>query len=445
MKRVLLAAAIIAAAATSVRAADIDRTADGYTYFNRPGSDVAAHAVAVLDCRRKAGRMHQPDTMGDVMATSLAGAIAIAIVKGVAQAAADHTGRMVNVENCMVVKGWRVVALDPAEGASLAALDNKVKEDRLKDWVGAAEPHGAVVRTFANDAIDDLATGMFDKAKHSANTALSTDAVLNEPKDQKKAEAPDPKPEDVPLPSMKKSARPPKPLKPDQLGGIPADSALIVVNIEGAGAMALTFERVGPDEHTPAWVDGRPASFTVAQPAKAFAKAGQSPGTAVAFAVPPGRWRLATWTGGLFTVSLCMGAPAFDVAAGEVVYAGSFNPNGKGEPFGPMMGLEPAKALFPSLSGLSDKVRDANYVNGVTGACGGAYLYALEIPGQPFVDGYAMGSRAAPPAPAPATLQPTAAPGPATDQPPPTAPAPVSTPTPAPASAPATSSAAPAA
>jgi len=395
--RSLLVAALFAAAAAPAVAADLDRTSDGYTYFNRPGADMAALDTAVLDCRKRAASMHQPDTMGAVAVPGLAGVLAVMIVKGVSQAMADHTGRVVNIENCMVVKGWRVVALDASEGLTVSALDQGPRAAWLKQWIGATDPRGAVVRTFANDAAGSLASGMFDKAKHAANTALSTEAAIKDSKDQAADDPVAPPATARPgLPSMKKSARPPKPLKPEALGGVPKDSALIVVNVKGAGGMILGFERVGPDASTPAWVDERPASFAVAQPVKAFAKAGSISGTTVAFAIPPGRWRLSSWTSGVFTVSFCMGAPAFDAAAGEVIYAGAFNPNGKGEPIGPDMALEPAKAMFPALSGLADKVRPAAYVNGVVGACSGAYLYALELPGQSFADGYTMGSRAWP-------------------------------------------------
>ncbi len=96
-----------------------------------------------------------------------------------------------------------------------------------------------------------------------------------------------------------------------------------------------------------------------------------------------------------------------------MVYAGSFNPNGKGEPIGPDMTLEPAKAVFPALSNLAEKVRAASYVNGVLGACSGAYLYALELPDRSFVEGYLMGSRSQPGASA-ASAHASAAPAAAT-------------------------------
>ena len=59
------------------------------------------------------------------------------------------------------------------------------------------------------------------------------------------------------------------------------------------------------------------------------------------------------------------------------------------------MDLAPAKAAFPPLSPLGDQVKPVSWVNGVQGPCEGAYAYVLELPDRPFVDGYALGSRAA--------------------------------------------------
>jgi hypothetical protein len=114
------------------------------------------------------------------------------------------------------------------------------------------------------------------------------------------------------------------------------------------------------------------------------------------FAVPPGRWKIAHLSAGLFTVSLCLGAPSFEVAAGDVVYAGAFDPASATNKIGPEMTLEPYRAVFPALSGLGEKMRPASYVNGSTGQCYGAYMYALETNGSAFAEGYALGSKALP-------------------------------------------------
>jgi hypothetical protein len=425
MRKFYLAVAV-AAAATPVYATDLAKSSDGYTYFNKPGAQVAVHDADVRDCKVKAGRLHQPDTSPPVYAPGLAGAIGAAIGKAIVMAMNDAKARPVNVENCMVVKGWRIVALDPVAGEAADKLETAAKVARMTPLIGAAEPEGTVVRVFANDAASNQTAGMFSPARNTIKSALSVDAMGDPPESDKPT-----KEKPAPAPKLAKSARPPAPLKAEQLGEIPADSALIVVNVQGTGAFSVAFERDGPDAKTPAWADGRPASFTASQPVKATATAGGAQGTTLVFAVPPGRWKIAHLSAGLFTVSLCLGAPSFEVVAGDVVYAGSFDPASATNAIGPEMTLEPYRAVFPALSGLGDKMRPASYVNGSTGQCYGAYMYALETTGRPFAEGYALGSKALPAPPV------TAATAPAPEA---VAPAATSTSTPA-AAAPAAASA----
>ncbi|HWF76158.1 MAG TPA: hypothetical protein VN694_03190 [Caulobacteraceae bacterium] len=425
--RTLWLAAMAAACATSAGANDITKSSPGYTYFNRPGADFAAHDADVAECRKIAGRLHQPQAQTTVVAAGgVYGAIGVAIGMAIAQAVSDARAHPTNVENCMVVRGWRVVAVDKAEGEALAALDKQARLDKVGAWIGADPPHGQVIRAFANELATDPPGAVFAPSANFGSTALSADLAVKPHEAAKTAQA-------APAPSMDRSARPPKPLKAQDLGGVPPGDALIVVSVAGTGQISLGFERVGPDLDTPAWVDGRPGSFVVKQAVKSFASANGGSGQLLAFAVPPGRWRLAYEENGQMAVSFCLGSPAFDVAAGDAVYAGTFDPTGLGQPD---MTLDAAKAIFPALSGLGDKLRSADYVNGARGVCQGAYAYALELAGRPFIDGYAWGSRGLPATGAPAV----AAAAPPTAAPPANAP-PANAP---PASAPPVAAAAPA-
>ena len=420
--RTLWLAALAAACATSAGAADITRSSPGYTYFNRPGADFAAHDADVAACRKVAERLHQPQAQTTVVAAGgIYGAIGVAIGMAIAQAISDARAHPTNVENCMVVRGWRVVSVDKDEGAALAALDKQARLDKINAWIGAAAPHGEIVRAFANELASDPPSAVFAPSVNFGSTALSADLSVKPHEATKLAPT-------APTPYMAKSARPPKPLKAQDLGGVPAGDALIVVSIAGSGQVGLGFERIGPDADAPAWVDGHPGSFEVKQATGAFASANGGQGLMLAFAVPPGRWRLAYEANGQMSVSFCLGSPAFDVAAGDVIYTGAFDPGALGHPD---MTLEPAKAIFPAISGLADKVRPANYLNGTQGVCQGAYAYALEIAGQSFVDGYAGGSRGLAAAPAQTAVaapaaadQPAGAVAPAPSEPAAAAPAP---------------------
>ncbi|MCX7357476.1 MAG: hypothetical protein NT015_04930 [Alphaproteobacteria bacterium] len=111
--------------------------------------------------------------------------------------------------------------------------------------------------------------------------------------------------------------------------------------------------------------------------------------------VPPGRWRVTsiTQTSGfdyaVYITDFCLGAPSFEVRAGEAVYAGSFTQRGA---FGPDMDLTAAQADLAEVPAIASRLRAASYINGATYPCGGTYIYALEVPGAPFSEDYAYGS-----------------------------------------------------
>jgi len=423
MHRIWLAALLAATAVAPAWAgAKLNETSAGFTYYNKPGANLIAHDTDVAVCRNLASATYQPLPRTTVVVQGgVYGLIGVAIGEGIASQILSHRGHLVNIENCMVVKGWRVVALDQTEGQALADGDKKSRTEKVRDWVGAVTPHGTIVRTFNNDALD-RGTVMF-LAANPAGHPLSTDATVKipEPDRQPESEAELNAPE-------KPIIKPLRPLKPEELGGVPAGSALIAVTVSGVGDNRLFFQRVGPKADTPAIADGKPADFTVAQAYQSFAKAGEAGGTTVVYAVPPGRWRLAAMSAGEFSVNFCMGAPSFAAAAGDVVYAGAFDMDSK--TLTPDMTLAAAKGVFPGLSTLGDKLRPAEWINGSTGVCGGVYIYALEFPDRPFAAGYRLGSLAASPAVVtPVTVTPAAtapAPAPSAGPPPSPSPAPAS-------------------
>jgi len=392
MMRTAMVIAVVSTVAQSVSAADLTTSARGVSYFHKEGATASSHDADLQDCRTLAGKMHQPIPPMNpaVESQGLAGLLVGSIIVSAQQTAADHKARAVNVENCMVVKGWQVVALTPGDATAFAALDKASKAGRAGEWIGSTELHGTVVRRFANDVASDDSSQMYVVARHPG-VSISDDVV-----DPGLSKAPEKKPvttiDPTIAPGRPESAKPPKPLKDEQLGGVPPGAGLIIVNVRGDAAATLLFERVGPDPDTDAWVDGQPSQVFVNPPAKAVAKAGARLGVTQVFSVPPGRWRLSAIGVGDVSVSFCLGSPAFDVAAGDAVYAGSSS----SEHALPGMGLDIAKSAFPGLSSVPDKIRAATWTNGVRGKCVGTYLYALEIPDQPFVDGYILGSRAQP-------------------------------------------------
>ena len=296
MRAMALMAAVLVLA-RSAPAADLAASVTGTSYFQKDGATAASHEADLLDCRALAGRMHQPPppvpqttTASGGLAGAIGAAIAVAIIVAAEQAAADRKARPVNVENCMVVKGWRVVSLTPEDATAFAALDKAAKSARVGDWVGDPQLHGALARRFDNDVAANDSSQMFVVAQRRG-VSISDDVVAPGP--ATKAEK---KPVSTIDPTIAqgrpRSAAPPAPLKDEQLGGVPAGQGLIIVNVRGDASAGLLFERLGPDPQTDAWVDGRPSQIFVNPPVKALAKAGARLGVTQVFSVPPGRWQI---------------------------------------------------------------------------------------------------------------------------------------------------------
>jgi hypothetical protein len=385
MRLQLFLAAAFAATTTYASAADLTQVSPGYVYFHRAGATLAEHDAAVRDCSVEAHKAQQPDTPA-AGGGGLLGALVVGIVKGVMDGIAERRGVAANIENCMVVRGWEVRRLTVADG-SIAALPQPGQAEKLAPLVGSVPAVGEVSRAYANDAQSGDTT-MFTPSGDIDKLSLSLTALAPIPKGQEPATGPIQNPV-----KMAKTARPPKPLKPEQLAAVPADSALVVVRLTGGqlqGGEMLTFWRAGPDPRTPAFIDGQPAAFVASLPLKMFAGKDQAYDVTAVYALPPGQWRLGSAQRGLFVASFCLGQPEFTVGKGETVFAGSF---ALGAPkIGPELNLEPAKTALAALPDRVAALKPASYVNGATGECGGAYIYALEVPDAPFVEGYRQGS-----------------------------------------------------
>ena len=285
----------------------------------------------------------------------------------------------------MVVHGWRVVRLSDSEGAALAAVSAAELTTRLTPWIGAQTPHGEIVRAWGNDAAKASTTRFAIRPDHTNDGQLSlklvTEATLKQfiVSEPPRAKAPtlDPK-------------WPRKSLKPEQVAGAPPETGVIVFHLVGMSmhnGVALAFNREGPQKDlAPAIVDHAPDSVLVAV-GLLFAK---KEGNFVAYALPPGRWRL-LGMGLIPMINFCLGSPSFEVKAGEVVYAGSFDLGA--EDLGPDLSLGRARAWLAGQPAAAT-IRPAVYTNGSLGQCGPNSLYALEIKGAPFEPGYSWGGAA---------------------------------------------------
>lgn len=369
MRYLGLAAAILwfAGGTASAAPANLAQPTAGTTYFNRPGATLAEHDRVLKGCLLTAQEsVHGPP----IVIGGLVGAIMLG-----GQAAFLQRTR---IEHCMVVRGWRVVRL--ASGDPVLEAFKADPRATLSGLVGATPPPGVVARVWNNEAVftDTIRDQMpgYTVGRSLSLEALKLDTTFTAEMAKVRH------PENGPF--TKEILRKPAPLSALQAAG--ADSAIILVASKGRSPVkwtGLSLRREGPDPYIKAaTLDGRPEMFGV-WPARA--RKDETEEQVVAYVVPPGRWHIFTY-GGLHT--FCLGSPFFDVAAGDVIYAGLFDFSS--DKLIPKMSLEPASAYLAPAPQVLAKLQPANWTNGLTRGCGegGFAGYALEFPDAPYREGY---------------------------------------------------------
>jgi hypothetical protein len=377
MLRTTLAAAAMGLVASSALAdpVNLTRPSGPDTYFNRPGADMAAHDRALSECIALAHRTSQPQLY--VGASFLSAMMAAAI-----ETWSDYKAYGANAENCMVARGWRVVQIPAEEAEAIAKLPQPQQAAKLSDWVGLATPHGEVVRQWGNDAAVG-STRKFDRtALLAGGPGLSFSA---------RDRSIDPKPVTDPDFGWRPFQGFAREIKPAAIAGVPSKDAVIVMWVKSNGlagdTMMLSREGSDPDV-SPRLADKAPDRI-VAYDNPVW----QGGGRWMAFDVPAGRWRVTALASanGTLELNFCLGAPSFEVKAGEVVLAGAFNLSAPD--IGPDLALAPAKAWLGQ-SPAAARLAPAVYTNGARGLCGGEYIYALEFKGAPYEPGYSWGGAA---------------------------------------------------
>jgi len=394
-----LAAGAAAAEATRPGFVNISEMAPGYTYYNRPGADIEAHDKDLIDCAVEAARTRSID---DQINNGAGQGLVGSLVGQAFGSAYNRATFAAALENCMVVKNWRVVRIPDEEGKAVLKLGTWAVREKVMAWVGLDQPYGEVVRVWGNDAANAVNQRFEVRPARKVDGSLSLVAIS----EQAYAPAPAATFYDN-ITRVKLDKRwPLKPLKPTEFGRAPADGGIMIVHVRGMSfrnGIGVTFMRMGPDPlRTAASVDNAPDLFFAFVPLLGAKKEGKY----IALATPPGRWRIAAM-GIMPTVNFCLGAPALEVKAGDVVYAGSFDMSAP--QMGPNLDLAGPLAWLGGAPQAAS-LKAAEYTNGWTAPCGDNSIYALEIPGAAFREGYAWGGAFRPAAPA--TTAPAAAPAP---------------------------------
>src|SRR5436305_256362 len=118
MRLALLAAVVIVGLPITVAAegmsgpVTLGQMTLGYTYFNKPRADLTAHDADVKECAADAARALAVD---DQLSNSHPAGLALAVVASIYHRGAAGSA----LENCMVVRGWRVVKIPDEEGQAL--------------------------------------------------------------------------------------------------------------------------------------------------------------------------------------------------------------------------------------------------------------------------------------------------------------------------------------
>lgn len=364
MKRLCLAAGLTAAvlltgaAQAAEERFDPRRPAGGFIYFSRPGATMAAHDSELRNCLEISGGGWAINPNATV--SPYAGEAA---VQSLLLSSAERGRRAANVEHCMVVRGWRVVRVTSSEGEALAALSQARLADTLAAWVGADAPHGEIVRVWRNDGsrADPAVVGL---PSNRGGAVLSVLAMNP----------------NAPLPPDSFKASPGGPLRHEQIAPSAAPvegSATLVVRVTGKRKFTWGFalER-----------EGDPRAVIALQVWEQRRSTDDPDGRTITAAVEPGRWRIRS-SGPL---DFCLGAPSFEVKAGEAVWLGTLNIGPT--PLQPDMNLESGRRYVAAAPDLAARLRPAEWTNGSTSTCRFHYFYAMELTGFPFLPGYRGGS-----------------------------------------------------
>ncbi|MBY0569251.1 MAG: hypothetical protein K2P70_18230 [Hyphomonadaceae bacterium] len=364
----LFSTAFVTVAAAQPEPLQLATMSDGHTYFNRPGADIDFHDAELTACLTEAARVVSVDEA--INGNS-------GIVGGLMVSALSHGVRPAAIENCMVVRGWRVVRVPEAEGEALSGLAPAEIQARLAEWIGLETPHGEIVRVWTNAAADS-ATDRFQMRPRARGRLSLSVASLGEREIVRSV---------TEQPRIRDARR----LRQNRLTAPGPDQALIVVmtgRLSFRDGIGMSFLRIDPEAGLLASAESRDDANHIN--ARVGLIAAREEGNWLAFLVPAGTWRLHNM-GILDAITFCLGAPAFEARGGEVIFAGAFDLGGI---LGPDLQLEPARQWLSESPELAQAVQAAQYTNGWTSECGGSAIYALEVENAPFRDGYQWGSRA---------------------------------------------------
>lgn len=138
----VLIAGLVVAPTTANAEPKVDR--GNGSFFNKPDATAEQAAIDTAQCRAIAEGADSQINAVNVVAGGLGGIIGGAFAGGRLE--------RINIENCMLIRGWRLYAMTREDGAAWKAMPDAARSRELTTLVGAQVPaRGTLLREWRND------------------------------------------------------------------------------------------------------------------------------------------------------------------------------------------------------------------------------------------------------------------------------------------------------
>ena len=372
--------------AHTASAQSLTGSSPGFHYFHKTDATIEQHDEALIECAvATRGLINGSDAMTGI-AASTGGGLVGALIGGVIDSNENRQGAAANTENCMAIKGWSVIGLSDEEGKSIEAFDDEppTLREALIPYVESAEPLGPVLRgPFANE----LAEGNFrtGEALDLEEVSLSVRALKDRRKEAIEAAG------ELKPPKLPRDA--PKQLKTINKRDYPSSDpqasyiALRMISSKrfDLDATSITLQRLDEARNEIIY-DGAPTNALVGGSFSRKVMKTRDGDLRIydfVIAVPPGIWKIASFSWAQYAVDLCFGAPAFRIGEQETLYLGEMTLS---EAVGYPLSRDNIAAAYEFLGAvpeIAERTRFPAFENGVKSDCFGSYAYAYDIPEAP--------------------------------------------------------------
>jgi hypothetical protein len=342
----------------------------GYLYFNMPGTNMARHDGELKNC---IANWTVGESSGVALPQSNMGLVGD-LVQSAMLSGWEQARKNINIEHCMVSKGWRLVRLAPDEGARLAQLSQKDLAAALQPYISSQFPKGEIVRIWRNEEIY-RSTIIASSPRNAIREVLSISAISPNNPILNGISNIDIKTNNEVLQLFKPVA-----LRDAVMPG-PGQSLLIYTlrAKEKFKFPIFYLQQESLENKKNVGVFGlyAPKTFSVQSDGYLIAN--------LAVLVPSGIWYV---QGQPIHLDNCLGAPAFNAESESKVYLGTFDVTG--DKVRVDTNADAVNHILPA----SIMATPAKWVNGYTYPCRQMSMYALEFDGFPFLPEYKWGSRA---------------------------------------------------